>query len=75
MTIPEGTTHTSEFYGTITYYRRSTYPHLNHVSEEWETMTRYDYWENGRWVDVGAGFSARRLQPVNRVNIPEAEQT
>ena len=58
---PLGATHVGEFYGTITYYKKSEYDHLNQVSEEWEARHKWYYWENEKWIWVGIGFSDRRL--------------
>lgn len=62
--IPYGCTHTSEFYGETNYYKLATYQRMNQVSEEWMTMCKWEYWENGRWVDVGTGWSSRRVKKV-----------
>ena len=60
--IPTGATHLGDFYGQRRYYQRVDFNHLNQVSEEWETLTRWNVWECEKWADVGAGFSPRRLQ-------------
>ena len=66
--IPEGTTHTAEFYGTILFYKKKLVPYLNslidHPQEQWQTLTKWFVFERGSWVDVGSGFSDRRLKPI-----------
>lgn len=57
-----GSTHYADTYGERTYYRRRAVPHLNQVSEEWQNLVRWEYWEGDEWVDVGSGFSTRRLK-------------
>jgi hypothetical protein len=72
ITIPEGATHMADFYGKTQYYRRVDCQHLNQVSEEWQKLTRWDVWEQESWVDVGAGFSSRRLQILDIGGYQEA---
>lgn len=62
--IPASATHVSDFYGRTDYYQRVDYKHLNQVSEEWQTLTRWNVWDRGSWVDAGNGFSSRRLQKI-----------
>lgn len=63
--FPKGATHTADFYGQTHYYQRVDYQHLNQVSEEWQTLTKWNVWDQGSWVGVGKGFSARRLQALD----------
>ena len=65
--IPPGATHFSTGYegDPPTYYRHREMPHLNQVSEEWEIIDLWDYWDLGKWVDVGPGFCNRRLKEIN----------
>ncbi len=62
--VPPGATHEQKFYGDDKYYQRVEYGHLNQVSEEWQMLTRWNVWDNGKWVDVGAWFSNRNLRPI-----------
>lgn len=64
MLIPKNATHAAETYGKIEYYQQVNYKHLNQVAEEWQTLTRWNNWVKGVWVDVGEGFSSRRLQRI-----------
>ena len=63
-----GATHQAEFYGTVTFYRLTHRLHLNtvidHPEECWQRLPVWHYWDRGQWVDVGPGFSSRRLQPL-----------
>lgn len=78
---PAGATHLAGFYGRVSYYQKVEHSHLNQVSEQWQTLDRWNVWEKGAWVDAGAGFSSRRLQPLapvaesdepsNQVEIPK----
>lgn len=64
--IPLGATHTSECYGDTSYYKKSLRRHLNQVSEKWQMLTQWFYWDaaKGGWCDVGPGFSTRRLEAL-----------
>jgi hypothetical protein len=62
MTAPIGTTHTADFYGDTHFYKIVYYPHLNQVYEEWQTRANVYWWDLGKWVDVGPGFSGRKLK-------------
>ena len=64
MHTPSGTTHLSTFYGRNQYFKRTTYPHLNQVSEEWQTPVRWKWWDAGKWMPVGGGFSDRNLKEI-----------
>lgn len=64
MNIPAGATHEADVYGQTNYFQKVDSRHLNQVSEEWETLTHWNEWANGPWVDVGKGFSSRRLQKI-----------
>lgn len=63
---PPGATHVHWFYGSPHYYKRTTRQHLNQVSEEWQTLTVWLYWDyNTRsWEPAGSGFSSRKLKPL-----------
>lgn len=61
---PPGATHLADFYGRVSYYQKVERSHLNQVSEEWQTLARWNVWEKGAWVDAGAGFSSHRLKPL-----------
>lgn len=63
--VPNGATHTADFYGQTLYYQQVDSQHMNQVAEEWQTLTRWNVWERGAWVDVGSGFSSRRLQKLD----------
>ncbi len=60
---PSGTTHTQDFYGATHFFRRNERQHLNQVSEEWQTLTSWDFWNGSKWISVGGGFSNRLLVP------------
>ena len=62
--IPQGATHVGEFYGDVAYYKKVEIPHLNQVSEEWETLIGWKSWATDEWIDVGSGFSPRRLKEL-----------
>lgn len=64
MNSPKGTTHISTFYGRNQYFKRETYPHLNQVSEEWQTLVRWKWWDADEWRPVGDGFSDRNLKEI-----------
>ena len=61
--IPKGATHYANTYGHLTFYVKVRYPYLNKVSEEYEVITQWMYWDNGRdrWATVEPGFSPHRL--------------
>lgn len=73
--IPEGATHVSEFYGTITYYRLTHGTYINRVIDHpKEQFQKTDIWrcfENGQWINPGHGFSPRRLTPLKEQNATE----
>lgn len=66
--IPEGTTHTSDFYGQTIFYKKTLVPHLiqliDHPEEQWQMLVKWFVFERDSWVDVGSGFSDRRLKPI-----------
>jgi hypothetical protein len=64
MDTPEGTTHTMPFYGSTHFFKRTEYDHLNQVSEQWETLVSWSFWNGRKWVDSGPEFSDRRLTPL-----------
>ena len=71
IVIPEGTTHFTEFrvYGSdYIFYKATYYKYYNsvidHPTECWQDRVRWDYFEHGKWVDVGSGWSARRCLPI-----------
>ena len=42
---PIGATHYSHGYGEeVNFYKKTEYPVLNNVSEEWQTRTKWHYW-------------------------------
>ena len=64
---PIGATHYSHGYGEeVNFYKKTEYPVLNNVSEEWQTRTKWHYWnaQESRWVLEGAGFCDRRLESI-----------
>ena len=63
---PPRATHVGYFCGDPTYYRKTNHFHLNQVSEEWQTLVTWDYWDYTlcRWEPVGAGFSSRHLKEL-----------
>ena len=54
--IPSDATHIHDCYGRVSYYRRSEVQHWNQVSEEIQTVVRWDYWTDLGWMDAGAGL-------------------
>ena len=58
-------THFGEFYEQITYYKLFITKHLNQVSEEWQGLISYEFWNNG-WQPVGPGFCPRNLRRICR---------
>lgn len=64
MNSPKGATHFSDFYGRNQFFKRTTYPHLNRVSEEWETRVRWEWWDSDEWRKVGQHFSDRLLKEI-----------
>jgi hypothetical protein len=65
---PIDATHTTEFYGQVLYYKRVEVPYLNqlidHPEEQWQKLTKWFVYERSSWLDVGPGFSSRRLTPI-----------
>lgn len=65
---PPRATHVSFGYegGEPTYYKRSERQHLNQVSEEWQALIDWYYWDFQlmTWVNVGPGFCNRRLKEL-----------
>jgi len=61
---PPGATHWSETYHITSYFRKSSYQHLNQVSESWQPLSQWHYWDLDQWVKVEAGFSSRRLREL-----------
>lgn len=64
--IPIGATHVAWCYGAPCYYERQERQHLNQVSESWQTLVSWRYWDfqTRRWEAVGKGFCDRRLKPL-----------
>ncbi len=66
--IPEGTTHKAEFYGRELFYKRVEVPYLNsvidHPIHQWQTLVKWYWFDLGKWVDAGAGFSSRNVKPI-----------
>lgn len=62
--LPSGATHKENFYGRTTYYRMIHGLWLNNIAEVWQNTTIWHVWDNKTWVDPGAGWSNRRLQPI-----------
>lgn len=65
---PPGATHVKWSYGDPHYYKRTEHPHLNQVSEEWQTRVQWHWWDlqTRCWEDVGAGFCSRNLKELAR---------
>lgn len=63
-TVPTGATHAHEFYGVTHYFKRIESQHLNTVSEEWQTIVRWDFWNGYRWVDGGAGIRTDKFKQL-----------
>lgn len=64
---PPGTTHFSLGYGEeVNFYKKTEYPVLNNVAEEWQTRVKWYYWDFQKkaWEWVGVGFCSRRLNPI-----------
>lgn len=63
---PPGSTHVAWCYGSPSYYKRVESRHLNQVSEEWQTLTKWFEWSflTMTWCAVEAGFCSRRIKPV-----------
>lgn len=64
---PADATHFAEFYGRTYFYRLTHYQHYNTVMECFQKLKIWHLWENGKWVSPGAGWSDRRLQPLQIV--------
>ena len=47
--IPSGATHFHVFYGRTGFYKRVEYQHLNQVSEAWQTLVNWYWWDEGKW--------------------------
>ena len=64
--VPFGATHVVWSYGAPCYYQRQERRHLNQVSESWQTLVSWRYWDfqTHRWEDVGEGFCSRRLKSL-----------
>ena len=62
---PSGTTHTQDFYGATHFFKRSELQRMNQVSEQWQTLVGWFFWNGRKWVDAGAGFSSRLLVPYD----------
>lgn len=67
MTIPDGATHLSEFYGVVTYWQKLEVPYLNDVSEGWQTSYVWREWGGGAWISTDASFSSRRCTPIQQI--------
>lgn len=63
-TIPKDATHVCDFYGKINYYRKRTSELPMKILEGTYIDTRWWYWEDGKWEDVGDGFSSRRINSI-----------
>lgn len=65
---PPGATHVMWSYGDPHYFRKTLTPHLNQVSEEWQSRTTWHEWDfkTRAWCPAGAGFSDRRLKELKR---------
>lgn len=63
---PHGATHVKWSYGDPHYYKLVEDPHLNQVSEEWQTLIRWFWWDfqTQRWEDFGKGFCSRNLKAL-----------
>lgn len=62
---PPGATHWAPAYGYVQYYRRSLKDHLNQVSESWQKLTCWDYWDQGIWKPVEPGFCSRHCKEIS----------
>ncbi len=69
--IPPGATHFAVFYGERSFYQAVHYQHMNQVSEVLQILVRWNVWDNGRWTDVGGGFSARLLREIETAQSSE----
>lgn len=69
VVTPYGATHVTWSYGAPLYYKSVERQHLNQVSEEWQTLTDWFFWDPKlrQWESVGTGFSSRRLKPLTRL--------
>lgn len=64
MVPPNDATHFSEFYGYVTYWRKSEYQYPNSVEEAWQTRYKWSEWDRGAWRDPGTSFSTHRCLPI-----------
>lgn len=66
VVTPYGATHVKWSYGSPHYYKRVERQHLNQVSEEWQTLTQWFWWDfkTLRWADVGEGFCSRNIKEL-----------
>jgi hypothetical protein len=73
--IPEGCTHYAKFYTDTTHYKLSEGLHYNtvigHPTECWQKYNIWHYWENGKWVGVGNGFSDRMCKKITELENEE----
>ena len=72
---PKGTTHAQWFYGNICWFRKVSWPHLNQVSEEWETLSRMDAWDEHKgWEWTGPGWRAVNIQKAPGYKTTEQQE-
>lgn len=69
MTIPAESTHFSEIYGELTFYKLVKAPYINslidHPTKCEQTINLWYSFDNNKWISVGSGFSDRRLFPIS----------
>ena len=58
-------THYHNVYGEEHLFKQIKVQHLNQVSEEWQELTRYEFWTGDRWWPVGRGFDPRNLKAID----------
>ena len=66
--IPDGATHTHEFYGVTHFFKRKEHQHLNQVSEEWQTRVAWDFWNGYKWIDAGPGLRTDKFKKLENEN-------
>jgi hypothetical protein len=57
-------THYRYIYGEEHLFKQIKVQHLNHAAEEWQELTRYEFWTGDRWYPVGRGFDPRNLKEI-----------
>jgi hypothetical protein len=74
MNIPDQTTHFYYFYGTVIFLRLMKSGKFSSIEEDpntrgpkWLEETVWFYFENNHWKPVGAGFSSRRVIPIDKI--------